>query len=182
LVILLYRRVSRRSVSSDDRGEPYRLAVTVLTHAREELTRADAKASIVLAASGVGAGALVAGLVVKEWTPSVLSNRVEWIWWIAVFLGAAGIACAALAVFPRTPKRSGISVLHYQDFGSMRSPEDGKRAVSAASQDSLKVVIGQLIETSRIVQRKYSWLKFGIVLLLSAALLLLLSVVLDPRI
>ena len=42
---------------------------SLLSSAREEIDRADSKASILLAASGVATGALLAGLMAGNWTP-----------------------------------------------------------------------------------------------------------------
>lgn len=62
------------------RDEPteLKLAMQILGEAREELARADGKAGLLLAAAGVVVGALLAGLLAKDWDPTSLHDRIEW--------------------------------------------------------------------------------------------------------
>src|SRR5262245_8921031 len=64
--------------------------VDLLKEAREELARADSKAALLLAATGVAVGALLAGLIGGKWMPFSLDNRVEWLWWFGVASVASG--------------------------------------------------------------------------------------------
>lgn len=52
----------------------------LLDDTQEELVRADSKAALILAAAGVAFGALLAGLLSRDWEPFALDNRVEWAW------------------------------------------------------------------------------------------------------
>jgi hypothetical protein len=77
--LLFTRRDSCTMRVADHSAEDATLlyATSLLSHAREEIDRADAKASILLAASGVGTGALLAGLIAGTWTPLKLQTATQ---------------------------------------------------------------------------------------------------------
>lgn len=90
-------------------GEPapyLELGKTILREAREELARADGKASILLAAIGVVIGAIFAAILGGSWRPHHLDNNIEWLWWVGAVVGLAGATVFGSAVFPRTTYRS----------------------------------------------------------------------------
>ena len=73
----------------------------LLLETREELARADAKASLLFSAFGVIATAVGAVLIADDWSPFHLHNCVEWIWWSGVLLSTAAFFLLGLAVIPR---------------------------------------------------------------------------------
>src|SRR5690242_8638023 len=90
------------SSNSPDAADPTTSYLAdLLKDTREELARADSKAALLLAGTGVVVGAVLAGLLGGRWTPFSLDNRVEWIWWLGVGSAAAGIFSIAAAVYPR---------------------------------------------------------------------------------
>src|ERR1035441_6347411 len=77
----------------------------LLADTREELTRADSKAALTLAATGVVIGALLAGLFGGKWTPFDLNSKIQWLWWLGVGSAALGVFSIAAAVYPRIRRR-----------------------------------------------------------------------------
>ena len=63
---------------------------------REELARADGKATTLLGVVGLILGALLAGIIAGNWSPNHLGCFEEMIFW----LGAVGAAAAGAAVTP----------------------------------------------------------------------------------
>jgi MFS family permease len=154
----------------------------LLRDTREELARADSKAALLLAATGVVVGALLAGLLGGRWTPFSLDTRVEWIWWLGVACAAAGIFSISAAVYPRihrpdvlhpppTPSYFG-DVVAYKDIQMFR------QAVEQAPSRQERL-IDQTFTVSRIVQRKYVLLRRGLRFLLLAILACTVAVLIN---
>jgi hypothetical protein len=77
------------------------LADKLLTETREELVRADTKAQILFASTGVVISVVIGGILSGDWRPSHLSCRAELIWWIGVGAAAVGVGALAYALWPR---------------------------------------------------------------------------------
>lgn len=73
----------------------------MLAEARAEISIADQKAGIVLAAAGIGFSAVLGGLLAGDWRPSAYSTDGEIVWWIAATLAFGVVASAAAALWPR---------------------------------------------------------------------------------
>ena len=156
----------------DAADSPSSYLADLLEDTREELTRADSKAALLLAATGVAAGALLAGLLGGRWTPFSLDNRVEWIWWIGVCAAGAGILSIAAAVYPRIRLRSAPNPeapAYYGDVAAYDSLEAFRRAVEQAPDPEARLV-DQTFLVARIVQTKYVLLRRGLRFLLLATL------------
>lgn len=136
----------------------------LLDDTREELTRADSKAALLLAAAGVIVGALIAGLLNGRWTPSELDNRVEWVWWVGVAAAASGILSIAAAIYPRIRRRGaprpGVPT-YYGDIAAYENIDSFRLAIEGTS-NSQKRLIDQVYVVSKIVQRKYVLLRRGL--------------------
>lgn len=152
----------------------------MLVAAREELVRADTKAAVLLAATGVGIGALLGGLLSGNWSPFELANWIEWAWWLGAAAAAFAVWRLGYAVYPRT-KRKGPppTVLGYfDDVNKFRgTTAELKRALLAAAPEDRQV--DQLRETSRIVGAKYDGIKTALGSLGLAAVLCAGAVLLD---
>jgi hypothetical protein len=128
------------------------------------LTRADSKAALLLAAAGVAAGALLAGLLGGSWTPFALDNRIEWIWWLGVASAASGIFSIAAAVYPRIVRRGALqpgAPAYYGDVAAYEDIDAFRRAVEQPPNPETRL-IDQTFQVSRIVQRKYLLLRRGL--------------------
>jgi hypothetical protein len=148
-------------------------ATSLLADARKEIDRADAKASILLAASGVVAGALLAGLIAGRWTPLKLHAAVQWVWWLGLAESAIGIWCLAMAVYPRERKSdSGIpgTVAYYGDVVAYPTNAQVVAALNRSAETNIERIADQLRNVSWIVSHKYRLVRWGMRgLLLSAA-------------
>lgn len=102
-----------------DESDHIKLASQILREAREELGRADGKAGLLLAAAGVGIGAVLAGLLAQDWDPAKLHDSVEWLWWIGTIAGLCGPVALSCAVWPRTTYRKNRNPKKVAFFGDV---------------------------------------------------------------
>lgn len=156
------------------------LALRILAESRQELARADGKASILLATASLIAGVVLAAILAGDWGPSHLSQCAQVAWWAGTLSGGVGIVALATAVYPRTRYRGQRppSVIAY--FGDVaatpaRELEDRLRA-TASSSDAL---IDQLKAVAWVVDRKYLGIQAAIWSFALSALLCVGSVVVD---
>lgn len=152
--------------SADDPTLLY--AASLLNKAREEIGRADAKASILLASSGVATSALLAALMAGTWTPLKLQAAIQWIWWLGVAEAAIGIWCLAWAVYPRQPKRASENpwaVGYYGDVLAFHTTRQLVTALSRSAETNLERTTDQLRQVSRIVNQKYRLIRWGMQML-----------------
>jgi hypothetical protein len=157
-------------------------ATSLLSGAREEIDRADAKASILLAGSGVAAGALVAGLTAGTWTPLKLQAAIQWVWWLGVVESAMGICCLALAVYPRERKNdSGVpwTVLYYGDVLAYHTTAQLVAALNRSAETKIERVADQLRHVSWIVDHKYRLIRWGMRALFLAAVTIAAALVIN---
>ena len=146
----------------------------MLREAREELVRADAKASLVLASSGVALGALMAGLLAGSWGPSDLGNSIEWLWWLGAVAAGYGLYRLAKSVYPQTDRKGDApTVLAY--YGDINK-ETGdlatlKQRLAESSAQASDRHVDQLRQVSKIVGEKYAGIKTGLLMLGVAAVL-----------
>jgi len=154
----------------------------LLRDTREEVARADSKASLLLASSGVVVGALLAGLIAGRWSPFELNNRIEWMWWLAAGLAAAGLIALGSAVWPRFARRNSPRPSVPSYFGDVATFSDSDALLTAllkSSDEGLTRTADQIWEVSRIVRRKYVLVRFALVLFVVASVLAFTSVVVN---
>jgi hypothetical protein len=155
---------------------------TFLGETREELARADAKASILLAASGITFAALFAVGKDSRWYPGGLTDGAARVSaWVAVGLTLLGIGFVAMAVKPRLrAQRPEPGAPHYfadveaywprwwHVLGRKKAVEAGRRdfglALKAMSQESdfSERLDDQIWALSHIAYRKYRFVSLGI--------------------
>ncbi|MGO4253021.1 Pycsar system effector family protein [Paenarthrobacter nicotinovorans] len=157
------------------------LASSILREAREELVRADGKASLLLAAAGIIIGALLAAFLAGTWHPSKLKDCLEWLWWLGTALGSLGIVALACAVFPRTTyrtkRRPGI-VSYFGDVVGLTAQEIEAGIIATADQEG-SATYDQVRAISFVVDKKYRWIQRGMLLLGTAATCCVLAVLID---
>lgn len=157
------------------------LASDILREAREELARADGKASLLLAAAGIIIGALVAAFLAGTWHPSTLKDGVEWVWWVGTALGSFGTLALAAAVFPRTKyrakRRPGI-VAYFGDVVGL-SPDELRTGLKVTANRDGSALLDQVKAISMVVDKKYRWIQSGMVSLAAAAASCILAVLVD---
>jgi hypothetical protein len=146
----------------------------LLADTREELNRADSKAAILVAGSGVGISALLAGLIAGRWEPFELDNRVEWLWWFGSATVISGTIFLAAAIYPRTrrkgSKTSG-SICYYGDVARFKTVEDFKQELLNATELTDNRLFDQVFNVSKIAAKKYTCLQWGLRLLGAGAVL-----------
>jgi MFS family permease len=157
------------------------LASNILREAREELARADGKASLLLAAAGIVIGALVAAFLAGTWHPSKLKDGVEWLWWVGTALGSFGTLALAAAVFPRTTYRARRRPGMVSYFGDVvgLSPQELRVGLERTANRDGSATLDQVKAISFVVDKKYRWIQRGMLSLGAAALCCVLAVLID---
>jgi hypothetical protein len=144
----------------------------ILASAREEIARADAKASILFASTGVVVGALVAALLAGSWNPSKLHSFATVFWWIGATLIAAALLCLGCCVYPRVSRRrntGATTVAYYGDVWNLTVAQVRAGLVSALA-DPETALLDQLTQVSRVVWVKYQLIRMGLWLLLAGTI------------
>lgn len=151
----------------------------LLAEARDDVKHADQKASLLLAALGIGFGAIVGGQLSATWDSASLSVPGQFLFWIGVTAATVSIACSAWAIWPRydisDEPKFGITywghVAAYQDLDHLR--------------DALRVAYSsrartehQLWKISGLVLTKYRCIRAAIISAATAAALLFIATVL----
>lgn len=169
--------------SSEEPREPPELAFAeiLLDEGREELGRADGKASLLLSASGVIFSVLVGSALNGRWSPSDLGPNptLEIIFWLGVLCAAVGLILVSSAVIPRTKhigNRAQLAyfghVVRYREKGfSLRrarkaqrflnSKDELKKAIIAASSGTFDRTVDQVWSVSMIVHKKYRRIRYA---------------------
>jgi hypothetical protein len=148
----------------------------MLAEAREELARADGKASILFAALGVAAGVIAAAIVSGDWNPRDLQRPWEAIWWAGGMTGTAAATLLALAVYPKIVNRHpGAAVTYFNEIAQLASIDSLDGALKRMSEDER--VLKQLYAVSKIARKKYLFIVWSMRLLaLGLGLMLLASI------
>lgn len=156
-------------------------AERILTETREELVRADGKASLLLAASGVVLGVALAAVVNGKWEPGDLASGAT-----VVFAAGAGLYLVAIcalgyAVWPRIRREDETRPADYfGDIINYKRPEHRpalRKALERGAENPERA-ISQLVTISVIVWKKYVGIRvalrlFTVSLLLCAGAVLL---------
>ena len=154
-------------------------AAAMLLATREELARADAKATTLFASTGVVFGAVLSGLLSGRWSPPRIDDGpAQVLWWLGAGAAVTALVLLACALFPRTrrDRRHGRITAYYEDV--VRLGRAGLvRAVERGTISAHGNTVDQLYELSRLVHRKYGLIKvamggLGLACLFCAAALL----------
>jgi hypothetical protein len=149
------------------------LAADLLGRTRAETAQADNKAAILLAGVLAMTGSGWAVLSSSSWNPLSQGSLVTVFFWasLASVLGAVG--CLAGALYPR--QRSGRAapgfVGYFEDVVALGSVVELKQSLRRPELDLLDVWADQIWQLCRIVQRKYSLIRWAIRFIGSAVVL-----------
>lgn len=133
------------------------LARCLLDETRDEITRVDAKASILLAGAAALNAVVLASALSDGKRVSRLSNSIEWIAWLGEAWLVGATACLLAVIWPHlTPPRS-THPQYFADFATFGSAERLREELAAT--DPTLRDIEQLRVLSAAVTRKYRWLK-----------------------
>lgn len=166
------------------------LARGILITAREELVRADSKASLLLSAAGVGVGALMAALLAQDWDPHELRNGIEWLWWVGAVAVLVGLIALGYSVIPRTRYRKLRAHKHEQYerpedlvtyFGDvLEAPfQELITRLNKTADTGQTGPIDQLVLVCGVVRRKYIGIIVGLWCLAGGVLAISVSVIIN---
>jgi hypothetical protein len=136
----------------------------MLAEARAEVSIADQKAGLVLAAAGIGFSAVLGGLLAGDWRPSKYNLGGEILWWFGAVLAFATVASAATAMWPRFTTRSEDDLVsywgHVARFATLDALESALDAQPTVDRDRTR---HQLWRLARIVRIKYWCIRWALV-------------------
>lgn len=136
----------------------------MLSEARDDVKHADQKASVLLAALGIGFGAIVGGQVSAGWSPASLSPYGQTTFWIGVAVAVLAVGCCALAVWPRYSLDSDpeYGTTYWGHVAAYKSLSNLESALDAEI-NSERRTRHQLWRLSRLVLTKYRFIRVAIV-------------------
>lgn len=146
--------------------EEHDLAKLLLSETREELTRADGKASLLLAALGIGLSAILGAILAGSWTPFVLLRPYEAIWWAGSAFAGVSLLCLCLAIFPKIAHKSGTgAITYFGDVAKLKTVSELSAALKKSVTDPPERTVVQLHVLARLVERKYGFIRAGLIAL-----------------
>lgn len=159
-------------VSEESSHQVRLLAKTLLCETREELTRADAKATTLLASSGVMLSIVFTGLLTGPWSPSLLGQPFAALFWLGVAAALIGSVLVGTSLFPRVDnsRRHGCVTYFGHAVGCDSITELHSRLIRTVD-DQMDRDEEQLYVVSRIVHRKYRLMQWALLLFLAAVVL-----------
>lgn len=139
------------------------LEVRMLDEARGEVVMADQKASMILAAAGIGFAAVLGGFLSGDWKPSDYNSAGEFLWWLGAFFAFGVVLLNAIAVWPRFTTRDEDGLVTYWGHVARYSRLDQFEAALEASPVDPPRTRHQLWRLARIVRTKYICVRLGLV-------------------
>jgi Family of unknown function (DUF5706) len=151
----------------------------MLFEAREDIGRADQKASILLAALGVGFAAVLGGQLAGNFNSSSLSPGSQILWWIGVAGAVASVAFSAAAVWPRykTDDSPRYGITYWGHIAAFEDLEQFEKALATQDTTSERRTRHQLWRVSGLVRLKYQLVRAALVCGGAAGVLLGLAAV-----
>lgn len=146
------------------RGE---LIQALLRESREELERIDLKASILLSVFGLALVGLAHAAAFEEWDPRTL-GAFQWFLWTGVVFACAAIVALAGAVWPRLSHAKDEEGLIY--FGHVARHNKVEELNAALDREAsthpspTDHAVKRLLAVSKIIDTKYRWIRWGMVL------------------
>ncbi|MFJ2305785.1 Pycsar system effector family protein [Streptomyces sp. NPDC087787] len=150
-------------------------AQRLLAELRDEIARADTKASVLVAALGMTAGVFTGLVAGKDWSPSSLSGPGTALWWAGTAALALSLVALVLAVLPRFRSGSWAQGRPLCYFGDIQQAvREGRLAEALADteRDPAAAVLAALSDRSRIATSKHRWIRTGLISFCVGALLL----------
>ncbi|MBA3726366.1 MAG: hypothetical protein H0W86_07905 [Armatimonadetes bacterium] len=173
------RRDEREPVKLD--ADEHALAQTLLSETREELTRADGKASLMLAALGIGLSAILSAILAGDWSPFKLHRPYELLWWLGSGWAGASLLSLCLAIFPKLRhKADEPGITYFGDVAKLGTVADLRAGLKKSETDPRERTLVQLHVLARLVNRKYRFIGGGLIAL-GLAIALTLSAVLGEH-
>lgn len=151
-----------------------RRAQRMVDEARDDVQHADQKASLMFAVLGVGFGAVVGGQLSGSWMYTTLSAGGQLCWWSGGIAAALAVVAAGLAVWPRykTNDRPAYGVTYWGHIASFGGPAELKIAMEKPDETDGVAAYHQLWSLSRLVQKKYFYVRASLLLAAASGFLL----------
>ncbi|MFH8514835.1 Pycsar system effector family protein [Streptomyces gelaticus] len=162
-------------------GRPTTAGERLLLELRAEISRADSKASVLVAALGMTAGVISGWLAGSAWRPGTLSGPGAALWWTGTGGLAAALFSMLMAVLPRYRRSTwtpGEPLTYFADIRHAARRGRLPEALDATESSRAAALVTALAETSRIALCKHRWIRAGLLaysvgtVLLPASLLL----------
>lgn len=147
-----------------------RLTQQLLHETREELARADGKAQILLAATGVVVGVVLGGAISGDWRPTDLDDCARIVWWIGVGAVAVGIGALAFAIYPRLLESDDSRITYFEDVRLRKNCDELAKALNAEAIRGDRD-LEQLLRLGKVAHWKYRAVQVAIGALVLAAVL-----------
>lgn len=167
----MIRRPRRRD---DERTEL--LARQILVESREELTRADGKATLLLAALTIVLGALASAVFSGQWTPPPADSPAAPLLILTALAAANALVSLGAAVYPRVRRRSGPPREGVGYFGDLVALTRSQMEAALRATSTLDRTLDQLQQIAPIVEVKYKALRVALWSTVISAVLALLAV------
>jgi hypothetical protein len=149
---------------------------SLLRDSREELTRADSKATVLLGTAGVGASIIAGDIAAGHWTPADLALWAQVFWWLGVCAAAAGLVSLTYALAPRLyDSAEKQNLRHFGHIAQYESPSELLEPLDNASSDIFIARVSQLWAIGKIVTRKYALIRMALQLFAVSILLLIVA-------
>lgn len=139
------------------------LTQQLLKESREELVRADAKASTLFGIEGVIVGIVVGAIIAGKWSPVMLDDDIEWLWWVGGGFVVTSLLSLASAIYPSLESEHAQGRVTY--FGHVVGYGKNREALRSA----LKLQAGeggrtieQVQAISGIAWTKYQRIQFAL--------------------
>lgn len=154
----------------------WELAVTMLAEAASEVDRADQKASLLIGSLGIAFSIVLSGLLGGDWTPETLTTAGLVLWSAGAIVAIASVIASAMAVWPRLSKAPAAGTISYWgQVRGFRSGSEVERALRARGLHDPERAFQQLLVLSAVVQRKYRYIRWSMLLAGAAAVLVPLA-------
>jgi len=142
----------------------------MLDESREEITRADTKASFLLALYGAVQVVFLTALAAGDWNPSKLGSRLGWLFWLGWLLALAGLYTVGLSVYPRVGNRHQDCIAYFGHVAECETIGEMREALIKSTSRAVSRDEEQLWTISRIVRSKYGHIQHSMWLTLAGLL------------
>lgn len=138
----------------------------MLVETRDDVKHADQKASLILAALGIGFGAVLGGQLAGDFDSSAFSCAGQVVWWTGVLLAVGSVALAVLAVWPRFNLDDSplYGITYWGHIAAFEQLRDFEKALEEADTTSERRAAHQVWRLSRLVLLKYRLVRGSLVL------------------
>ena len=137
---------------------------SLLETAREDLALSDQKASILIAAVGIGVSVALTSLLAGDVEFATLTQAQQAVWVFGGVFAVASVVCAAAAVWPSLTRggRARGRISHWRQLGGVANPKSLRDRLEHAP-DTDEAAERELIAISRSLRFRYIAMQASIV-------------------